>query len=285
MKYIRQRENDSWQFRYGDYSFTDKSLDVVLQHRDRYVDAMEGRFNPFERKGIFDIELETPLIGVVSDTHLGSKYECLYELNKIYDEFEMNAVDVVVHAGNWIEGESHFNRYDINVYGVDGQIEYFMENYPKRNGIHTYFISGDDHEGWWYNKHGIDVGSLVQRDDLTYCGYMEADLDFTYSGVTTEVKLVHAGGGSAQSISLKSQQLIDSMDHKPDLLVIGHYHKAHFLPYYKGVCAIQAGAFQKQTPFMRKKRLTSTIGGWIVEIGGNIKTEFIHFKDERWIHR
>jgi len=54
-------------------------------------------------------------------------------------------------------------------------IEYFLENYPKRDGIQTWFISGDDHEGWWTQREGVDVGKMIierqeefNRNDLVY---------------------------------------------------------------------------------------------------------------------
>ena len=52
-------------------------------------------------------------IGFVSDTHLCSKFERLDELNLIYDVFADEGIKIVYHGGNFIDGESRFNKYDI----------------------------------------------------------------------------------------------------------------------------------------------------------------------------
>lgn len=87
--------------------------------------------------------------GVVSDTHLGSKYAREDVLQALYDIFEREGIETVYHAGNFIDGEARFNQNDIHVHGMGNQVRYFAEHYPQRDGIHTYFIAGDDHEGWY----------------------------------------------------------------------------------------------------------------------------------------
>lgn len=64
--------------------------------------------------------------------------------------------------------------------------------------------------------------------------------------------------------------MIDAMSggEKPNILAIGHYHKAEYL-FYRNVHCIQAGTFCAQTPFMRGKGLAANMGGWIVEITVN----------------
>jgi hypothetical protein len=51
---------------------------------------------------------------------------------------------------------------------------------------------------------------------------------------------------------------------KPNILAVGHYHKAEYFP-YRNVHCFQTGCFQAQTPFMRGKGIAAFMGGWIVE--------------------
>ena len=51
---------------------------------------------------------------------------------------------------------------------------------------------------------------------------------------------------------------------KPNILAVGHYHKAEYFM-YRNVHCFQTGAFQAQTPFMRGKGIAAAMGGWIVE--------------------
>ena len=139
----------------------------------------------------------------------------------------------------------------------------------------TYFIAGDDHEGWYHQNAGIEIGKYAEllaqdelkRDDLVYLGYMEHDviIPAKNDGASSKIRVVHAGGGSSYAISYTTQKLVESLSggDKPDIMLIGHYHKAEYLN-YRNIHCIQSGTTQDQTPFMRKKRLSAHLGGWIV---------------------
>ena len=105
----------------------------------------------------------TYTFGVVADTHLGSKYERLDCLEDLYEKFQANGITKVFHAGNYIEGEKPFNRFDIHTHGMDAQLQYLAEYYPRRNGITTYAVSGDDHEGWYNQQVGVDIGKYTSK--------------------------------------------------------------------------------------------------------------------------
>jgi predicted phosphodiesterase len=232
--------------------------------------------------------------GVTSDNHLGSKYERLDVLNAAYDTFEKQGITAVYNAGNMIDGEARFNKHDIHKIGVENQVNYLVSVFPKRKGITTYFVTGDDHEGWYTQREGIDVGRFVEqraiakgRNDLKYLGHMEHDLLIPKISGTLKIRIVHPGGGSAYAVSYTTQKLVESYSpgEKPHILIIGHYHKAEYL-FYRGIHCLQAGTTMDQSPFMRKKRLAAHVGFWCVEckIGKNavvqsFKTEFFPFYD------
>jgi biotin operon repressor len=242
--------------------------------------------------------------GAVGDNHMGSRYARLDVLNALYDEFERQGVTVVFNTGNWIDGEARFNTHDLNVHGMDRQIKYFIENYPKRPGIVTKFIAGDDHEGWYTQKEGIEIGKYAEmrareagRTDLVYLGYMEADVVMKAPKGETIIRPVHPGGGSAYATSYTMQKLIESYQggEKPHIVLAGHYHKAEYL-YYRGVHILQTGCTQDQTPFMRKNKLAAHLGGWIFEFGTDdygavtrFRQEFFPFYDngyyKKWQHQ
>lgn len=247
-----------------------------------------------------DADIVTEIVfGALGDSHLCSNYERLDILHQLYDVFEARGVKQVFHTGNYIDGEATFNVQDIHVHGVDAQCQYFVDNYPKRDGITTLYIDGNDHEGWYTKKLGLLTGQHVEdmarrsgRDDLVFLGYMEANVSLFEDGPV--VKVCHPGGGSAYALSYTSQKIIDSYEdyEKPDILLIGHYHKASLLPNYRGVTIIQTGCTEEATPFMRSKRLHADLGGWIVTLGINqynkiarINTEFVTFPMNPWKYR
>jgi hypothetical protein len=46
--------------------------------------------------------------------------------------------------------------------------------------------------------------------------------------------------------------------------IVGHYHRAEFIPFLRNICCFQAGNFQAQTPFATRHALQWMFGGWIV---------------------
>ena len=124
---------------------------------------------------------DTYVFGFTADQHLCSKYSRLDVLESLYDHFVRIGVDRVFNAGNWIDGEARFNVHDLLVHGMQQQIAYLVDKYPSRPGMVTYAIAGDDHEGWYCQREGVDIGRLAAnamrdagRDDWADLGYMEA---------------------------------------------------------------------------------------------------------------
>lgn len=233
---------------------------------------------------------QTFRVGLVSDNHLASRYARMDVLNSLYDYFQEHGITTVYNCGNWIEGDARFNKHDVIVHGLEGQIRYFIENYPQREGITNYLITGDDHEGWYTQREGIDVGAYMQmraeqagRQDLKYLGHMEHDIIMKAEKGETVLRLQHPGGGSAYAISYTPQKIVESLQggEKPHILFIGHYHKASYNS-IRGVHVVQAGCTQDQSPFMRKKRLAAHLGGWIIEWSVDEVGAITRFKTE-WI--
>jgi hypothetical protein len=235
--------------------------------------------------------------GAVGDNHLCSRYERLDVLNALYDLYKSEGIEVVYNTGNWIDGEARFNKHDLKVHGLDNQLNYFIDNYPQKEGIVTHYITGDDHEGWYTQREGINVGMYTEtkarkagREDLVFLGHMEADVILKAKEGETKLRVLHPGGGSAYAISYTSQKIVESYTggDKPHILLDGHYHKAGY-NYIRGVHVVQTGCTQDQTPFMRKKRLAAHLGGWIIEFSVDdhgaitrFKQEFIPFYDSNY---
>ncbi len=243
---------------------------------------------------------KTYKLGLVSDNHLNSKYERLDILNALYDKFEQEGITEVYNAGNWIDGVCNFNKHDVINTGMTAQVDYFIKNYPQRKGITTYFIAGDDHEGWYVQREGINIGEYAQmkaeqagRFDLKYIGYIEADIELVNKKGKAILKVQHPGGGSAYALSYSPQKMIESLQggEKPQILAMGHYHKSEYI-YYRDVHCIQTGCTQDQTPFLRKKKIQVALGGWIIEFQqsqdgaiNSFKGEWLSFFNKKYYRR
>lgn len=249
------------------------------------------------------------VFGAISDTHLGSKYARLDVLADLYRRFEAAGVDRVYHAGNWIDGEDERkNKYDLLVHGMDGQIEYMANVYPVVPDLTTYAVAGNDHEGWYGQREGINIGAhaeaLMQkagRRDWMHLGHMEAfvPLQHADSGAQSMLHVMHPGGGSSYAVSYTIQKIVEGYEggDKPAVLLAGHYHKLCYLV-TRNVYTLQTGCTQDLTPWARSKKLRYEIGGSIVWLqqdaaSGAItscKIEIVNYfnrgfyQNDRWSH-
>ncbi len=202
------------------------------------------------------------------DQQSGSKYTQHTHLHHFYDLLEREGVTDVYHTGDMFEGEKMRpgHEYEIHVHGVDDNIDFAERTYPQRENITTYFITGN-HCHSFIKRSGCDVGMLLaaRRPDMIYLGKSNATIHLTPN---CKLDLAHPLDGTSYALSYKTQKMIDAMQggEKPNILAIGHYHKAEYLPNYRNLHAFQTGTFQAQTAWMRGKQLAAMVGGWIIEV-------------------
>lgn len=217
----------------------------------------------------------THRFGVTTDNHLCNRHSRLDVLNEAYDHFEREGITRVFNCGNWIDGEARFNKTElVTAPGMDNQLDYLIDKWPVKPGIITEFIAGDDHEGWYQQREGIEVGRYLEmrakkqgREDLRYLGYGECDVALRSSSASAVMRVVHPGGGSAYAISYTDQKRTESYQggEKPQIELVGHYHKFN-QGYPREVHTVQCGCTCDQTMFMRKKRLQAHVGFVTVKI-------------------
>ena len=215
------------------------------------------------------------LVGACGDQHLCSKYERLDCLNDLYDEYEQAGIKHVFNTGNWIDGEARFNKFDLHTHGMGRQLQYLAEHYPRRAAITTWAVSGDDHEGWYGQREGVDIGKYAEhamhdagRTDWRHLGFIEAHVRLVNArtGKSSYMSVMHPGGGTAYAISYQPQKLVESLEggEKPAVMLLGHYHKLSSNN-IRNVWVVQTGTTQDQTPFMKKKRIDAHVGGLILK--------------------
>lgn len=210
---------------------------------------------------------KTIRFALMGDTQFGSKYAQLTHLHNFYDLCEREGIKHVYHTGDITDGLKMRTGHEYELYEIsaDEMRDDVLTNYPKREGITTYFITGN-HDASIYKHVGYDLGHAIDngRSDLVYLGRDCAVVNLT-PNCTLELR--HPWDGTAYALSYKIQKMIEAMesDSKPNILAVGHYHKAEYL-FYRNVHAFQTGCFQGQTPFTRGKGISVHIGGWLVTV-------------------
>jgi len=223
--------------------------------------------------------------GLMGDTQINSKYTQITHLHRLYDVYAQEGIGDVYHVGDIDEGEEmrQGHKYECYSQGADDHIAEIVKVYPKRDGITTHFITGN-HDHSIIKRAGFDIGNAIaaQRTDMVYLGQSSAIICLT-DNCTMELR--HPIDGTAYALSYKLQKMIEAMSggEKPNILAVGHYHKADYM-FYRNVHSFQTGCFQAQTPWMRGKGIAAMLGGWIVEVIVNdsgtierLKQEFIPF--------
>lgn len=220
---------------------------------------------------------QTIRFGVIGDTHFNSKYCQITWLNEFYQYCKRLGVSDVYHAGDIDDGEDMRigHKYECYTQGADDHVREIVKNYPHIEGITTHFITGN-HDASVYKKCGVDIGPRIQaeRPDMHYLGRDCARIELAPHCI---LELRHPWDGTAYALSYKPQKMMDGMeaDSKPNILVIGHYHKLEYV-FYRNIHCFQTGCFQMQTPFTRGKGISVHMGGWIITVkvdqNGTIKS-------------
>lgn len=205
--------------------------------------------------------------GVVADCHINNKCTQITFLHKLYDIFQREGINTVYNAGDIDDGEKMHKGHEYELYnhGADEHVAEIVRVYPQRSGIETQFITGN-HDLSYIKLIGLDIGDRIaqQRPDMRYLGREDAKVYITENCC---LELLHPGGGTAYAISYKPQKIVESMSggEKPNILIVGHFHKAEWL-FYRNVHILQGGCTEAQTQFMRSKQLAAMMGGFIVEV-------------------
>lgn len=224
---------------------------------------------------------KTIKFGVMGDTQFGSKYAQLTYLHQYYDLCKMEGITDIYHTGDITDGLKMRTGHEYELYEIsaDEMRDDVIKNYPKRDGITTHFITGN-HDASIYKHVGYDIGQAIAtfRPDMKYLGRDCAVINLT-PNCTLELR--HPWDGTAYALSYKMQKMIEAMesDSKPNILAVGHYHKAEYL-FYRNVHALQTGCFQGQTPFTRGKGISVHVGGWIVTATVDSDGSILRFSPE-----
>lgn len=187
------------------------------------------------------------ILGVISDTHFGSKY-CLREELADFVKIAYGAgVRVIVHSGDMLDGCYEHGKWELSHHGAHEQCDDAIEHLPAYPGLTYEFCTGN-HDQTFVNACGLNIGSFIEdrfksasRHDVHFHGNMEAWL--TYKGA--KIHLKHPKGGCPYSLSYRAQKIVEAYapGQKPDILSVGHLHKSCGFT-TRGVHAIQAPCFQ-----------------------------------------
>ena len=221
-----------------------------------------------DRETTIDFGKDHIRLGIVSDTHGGSKFEQLSALAAFYRLADEREVDGFVHAGDWTQGSDRMHRdqfLGIHAHGSDAQVNYVVATYPRsERGVKTYGIGGN-HDDSFLADGGTNVVRQIaaRRPDIEYVGQDAAYI--TLGGMRTYVQ--HPDGGGSYAKSYKPQKLSEALpnDRRVALHLIGHYHNWGLFRQQRTM-VFMLPCFQSQYSWLARKGLNPDIGGLIVDL-------------------
>lgn len=211
------------------------------------------------------------IFGVMSDTHYGSKVCMKDEIEDFVDTVYATGARTIFHCGDAIDNNCVYSTQtsEIELFGVDQQIDLMIEHLPKKPGL-TYYLVLGNHDLKSQRKYGFNISRELTeaRKDIVYLGDVRATVKIPdEKGI--DVMLRHSGKGSqAYAMSYPLQRLIQNLPggSKPNVFIGGHVHYGIYLPQYRNVHALYAGCFQGETTLTMEKEIPVSVGGWICRV-------------------
>ncbi|MCK9602155.1 MAG: metallophosphoesterase family protein [Sphaerochaeta sp.] len=233
-------------------------------------------------------------VGIISCSHFGSKYQQLTALREFYKVCNYYEIEKVLHAGDGIDGDGTVypgQRYEMFLQGADPQRDYMIENYPHEEGTTTDMIGGNHCNSFVQSANSNVIEAVAkERKDINYLGEYGAFVDFECEGTTIKTYLMH-GGGRAQPYarSYRLQKIVEGFtpENKPHIVFLGHWHVGCHIPQYRNVEAFLLGAFQAQTPNLKRLGIWPTTTALILEVYpddtgiAKVRSEWLHWHIQR----
>ena len=160
---------------------------------------------------------------VISDIHIGSKYDDVNRLEIIKNFALNNEINLILNCGDLIDGPVHEDQsMPKRIESLDDQINEFMEKYPLEHGLNTICVLGDhDLKYKTENNDSINKSIKKYRPDIRVyssgCGIININ--------GKEILICHNS-----SDNRIKQRLLDDM-----YMFAGHSHMYLNKTYYNGI--------------------------------------------------
>lgn len=207
-------------------------------------------------------------VGVISDTHLGSKYCLRAQLIDFVEYAYEQGVRDILHPGDVLDGMYKHGLWEVSHSGLEAQTQDLFEVLPKKKGLNYHCITGN-HDWTFAEASGVDVGGYIAsyfreqgRSDIHFYGNRGAFLRI--NGALVHLWHPRSGGSYAKSYGIQKHIEKYSSGEKPNVLLAGHWHTFCYV-YERGVHGIACPTFQGGgSAFSKSLGGAPAIGGLIL---------------------
>jgi predicted phosphodiesterase len=242
-------------------TFSEKELRAIVRG---------GAVNPYFTRRVppIDFDGDKVRLGVMGDTHWGSKFSPPELYHAALDEFRKQGVETIIHVGDVTEGMS--NRpghvYELDQIGYTAQKRYALAMLSEWEG--KWYIIDGNHDRWFIKSAGAKVVEELcdELPNATFVGHDSGEIPIGRARLMPW----HGEDGNSYAISYRLQKIVEALPGggKPNVIFAGHTHKAGYF-FIRNVHVFSTGSIQLQTDWMRSKRLEAHPGFWIVDLWVN----------------
>ncbi|MBQ6135035.1 MAG: metallophosphoesterase [Bacilli bacterium] len=122
-------------------------------------------------KSVSSFHVSDSKVLILSDTHLGSKYENLSYLQEAYQYAQRQDIHVAIHAGDLIQ--STISNVKVKYEDEFRQLEHVVNDYPFIEGMKNYILLGN-HDYNTLKKGEEYFHILKEREDFVFLGFKRA---------------------------------------------------------------------------------------------------------------
>lgn len=204
-------EGFSYALKSSEYSHNEL-LGLLFNVRKELSNMENKKIKSIIAQNLSCVDLEADSIGVISDTHIGSKFQNFEYIKRAYDVFDKHGIHEVFHLGDLFEGYRAQLREARKPYTYYlKQLEEFRKYYPK--GFTTYGILGNHDQS--YLDLGLTLEEEIQRRRKNFLA-----LGYGNCYITNKNRLL------SLRHKLRYYQGLNIIpgDRNVDLLLMGHSH-------------------------------------------------------------
>lgn len=245
----------------------DQGIQLKVEH-DHVGFAPQQAEDRVQNVGIAPVIGERQRVGVISDTHLGSKFCLRPQLVEFIHYAYQEGVREILHVGDVTDGDYRHGKFEMSHMGLDAQAQDLFEVLPQLPGLTYHAITGN-HDYTFTEQSGVDVGKFLEgyfrergRSDLRFYGNRGAFLKVR--GAVVHLWHPRSGVSYARSYALQKHIEKYSSGEKPNILLAGHWH-VYCHVFERGVHALACPTFQGGgSAFSKSLGGAPAIGGMIL---------------------
>lgn len=259
----------------------DEGINLITKDRDNDIYLFNNGEREVQDGNVFKFKTDKNhefKFACISDTRIGSKSQQLSILNDIYAKAYLEGYNNIIHCGNITEGlYSITSKYDETTFLKDTlkQVDYIVKNYPRIEGVNTYFLTGKKDESH-LRRNKLNIGKRISlaRPDMIYLGDISCKIKID----KVDMMVLNSRLAKTYAKSYRPQQQIKSFrsEDKPDILLYGGLLDAQKLT-RRDVHCLTIPSVTATTDEMNDKRYSNTVGVWYVTIKTNEKGELEKF--------